>query len=376
MKQILIKLAILSIAITGGCGYYNSNLKEEGNNPECNEECKNNNKISELEDKILGLIDTQSQLSSIVNSDFATCPVSGDTADALVNKICKIAQAATIETRVELKGQLGVYVNILENQIAGANADIAAAKATQQADVSAINVQIASISGQIATINSSLTTLGTRMTSAEAAITALQVLVNSINAVLSGTMESLEIGTENVSAGPVYESLLRRVDKTRINAYIEAITTPVALPSNPMNVSSGSNIITITLVAHGLAAGDMVLISGLVGSKGFSSADINGFLEISTVINANSFTVNISRNSSGNGTFGGNSGTISRLLGRGLGTIWITANGADAVVRTTTLGGKNYSFTIKANGTVCYDKTNNNATFATINAAGVNIICK
>lgn len=342
----------------------------------CDLSCENAKKIEALEAQVLQLAGNQSQLQSLVNSDFASCPLSGDTANVLVNKICKVAQASTVESQTALKEQLAAYIGVVKSQIDTVNTDLLTAQATEAADFASLSSQIASINTQLATITTSITALTTRVTSAESAITALQTMTSSINTTLNGTMVSLDIGTENVAAGPLYETVLRRVDKTRINAYVEATAAAKTISSNGLNATNGSNALIVTATAHGLAAGDTILLSGLVGSRGFTSADLGGYAVVSSVADANTFTFLARRNAVSGGTLGGAAGTVKKVQGYGLASIWTTANGADVAVRQTTLGAQIYNFIIKANGDICYDTAVAAQIFATISAGGGTVVCK
>lgn len=322
-------------------------------------------KENDLTNRIKSLEIISGSLEAVVNSDFSSCPNSGDTADALIRKICAVAQAATVEAKVELKAQLAAFSQSLQNQIDVINSELVSKQ-----------VSIDTINAQITVINGTLTTLGTRMDNAESAITALQSLTNSINGTLNGTMVSFDIGTENVSAGPLYETLLRRVDKKRINGYVIAYGASQGLGSNPLTAANGSSTITVSLTAHGYVVGDRVELNDLVGGRGHSNGHVYGVFTVLTAA-ANSFTISSLGTGSSNGTFGSSSGSVRKVSGQGMGTLWVSDQVSDSAVRVTNLGTKRYNFIIRriasdvSNDTaqVCWSKTDNLATFATINAA-------
>lgn len=371
MRITIFLLSILSLFYS--CGVNETVHRRTIASPQPSETDK---KIDEIKQEILALQGTQAQLDALVKSDFYTCPLSGDTANVLINTMCKVSQYANNELRVELKGQLAAYTKVLDEQIKGVNDSLAAAIAQESADVTAINATLATINSSITTINTNITALASRMTTAESAIATLQTQVNGAIGAITGAMTTLDIGTENMLAGPLYESILRSTDKSKINAYVEASLANVSLGNNPLSAVNGSYTVTVNMTAHGLLTGDSVYLSKLVGTKGFTNADINGFFVVESTPNADSFTITASRAATSGGAFGSNVGLIRKLTGRGLATIWKTADGADSSVRTTNYGSKNYNFIIKSNGDVCYDKTNNAATFTTINAGGTNITCK
>jgi len=328
-----------------------------------------------LEDQVLALQGSQAQITALINSDFATCPLSGNTVDPLVNKICQISQAATVEARVELKGELGVVAHTLNDQINALSDGLSAAAAQEATDAAGFTSSIATINSQLTTINSSLTTLNTSMTNAETAITALQTLTASIVGTLNGALTTIDIGTENLSAGPNYESILRMTDKSKVNAYIEAFGPTQNLASNPMQPSSGSPTVTVTLTAHGYLAGDVVFFQLIGSGSGFTAVDFAQEFTVQTAT-ANTFTITMRKNANNNSSFGGTGGIVYKVIGRGLGTVWKTVDGADAAVRTTTVGSHRYNWLVKATGFICYDKVVALQTFALIIANGVNIVCK
>lgn len=360
---------VLAVAIVAliSCGRQTTNERAQPNAEQT--------AITQLQNQVMALQGTVTQINNFTSNEYDTCNNTGDGTSAFVQQVCKIAKSASADDLVQLKGELGNYVNNLTIEIQAAETSITAVQTQETTDVTAINAQIASINGQITTINSSLATLQTQMTNANTAITALQNTVNGITNTLNNTLTDIEIGTENVGAGPLYETVERRTDKTKIVAYVEAFGTPIALSNNSLTATNASNSIKITLTAHGLNVGSLINLAGLVGSKGITNADIAGYQVVASVVDANNFTILVKNNATGSGTFGGNTGTLSTVLGVGLGQIWTTANGADVAVRTTSYGTA-YNFIVLVNGNLCYDKTVAAQTFAIINAQGVNVVCK
>jgi hypothetical protein len=361
--------------------------------------------INEINARINALSVTANALDAIIQSDFSTCPASGDTADALIRKICQVAQASTIELQVQLQNEMGAFVSQLKSQIDANKTDLA----SQQTLIDAANTAIAansanitSLQGQITAANAAITvinanvsnlqvdvaSLQSRMTSVEAAILALQNLTASINGTLAGTMVSVSVGEENISAGPVYEAILKRVDKTRFNGYVEAYGSYQSLGANPVTAVNASATVTIASTAHGYLVGDIVELNGFVSGRGFLTGDVLGQYTIVTVPNANSFTLTMPRLASSGGTFGGSVATVRKVNGRGMATLWKSGNVSDAAVRVTSAASKQYNFVIRrrasdaTNNTaeLCYDTSNRSATFATINAVpeggSGNIVCK
>jgi len=354
-------LAIIAFILTA-CGSSNSVSRTE---------------LEEIQEKITALSALAGNLDAVVGSDFATCPASGDTADPLIRKICEVAHAATIELQIQLQAEMGTFVTSLQDQIDAANNDLA----SHQTSLAVINASLTNLQDDI-------DDLDTRLTSAEAAIIALQNLTSSITGTLNGVMISLSIGEENLGAGPVYESVLRRVDKKRFNGYVESYGSALSLPNDPITAVNGSSTVTVSMTAHGLTVGNVVKITDLTEGRGFTSGDLLGEFEVLSVPTANSFTVQLRRNATSNGSLGGNVGVAQKLNARGMATLWKSGDMSDVVVRQTTAGSKRYNFIIRrlvsdlTNQTaeLCYDSTNRAASFATINAASEggsgNIVCK
>lgn len=335
--------------------------------------------IESLSEQIFRLQEEAAALEALIESDYATCPNSGDTADALIRKICEVAQAATLEARVELSSQMQAYVGNLNLQISAINADLVDLRANvdaQAGQITGLNNAIALIQASILTIQNNISTLQSQMTSVQAAITALQNLTNSISTSIAGAMEALDVGVENLAAGPVYETVVRRLDKTRYNAYVEAYGAVKILGNNPATASNGSSSLTINLNAHGYLVGDVVQITGLSSGRGLSAGHLAGEFSVTSAA-ANSFVITVPANASSNGSLGGSNGSVRQVVGRGMSTIWKSGNPSDAAVRLATLGSKRYNFIIRrrasdiTNNTaeLCYHISVPLATFATINAA-------
>jgi len=370
-----------------------------------------------LNKTILELKGLQAQISTLILSDYATCTSTpsdgGSTNDALIRKICQIAQASTIESKNQLKGELQAYINTLETELNSVQDRLATVEANT-ANTSQILTDLygtgnscatataGSICARVTALESSVSTLQSQMTSANSAISVLQGQVAAINATINaavaGMMTEVTIGNENLAAGPLYESVLRKQDRTRINAYIEDIAANQSLGNNPFSASNGSPTVTVTLTAHGLSVGNVVKFDGLQSGRGFLSGQVNDSYIVDTVPNANTFTITMTSNATSGGTFGGSVGYFYKINGRGLGQAWAQADGE--VYATSTFSNKPYKFLITGAATVfgaaptgaslpvgwagltpgfgfiCYSKTDRSATAATIKAGGANIVCK
>ena len=370
----MLKFFLLVFLVSCGPTHYDHPVVN--NQPTDNGNLDTQTQIDTIKQAILALQGSQAQIDALVNSDFSTCPTSGATANQLINTMCKVAQYATNESKVELQGQLSAYSKLLSGQIQAVNDSLATAIDTESTDITTLNTSLTAINGSITSINTSISTLNGQMTSANAAIAALQATVNGAIGAINGAMGTVSIGTENLFAGPIYEAVLRSTDMSKINAYVEASSAAVSLGSNSLTATNGSNSIKITLATHGFTVGDNIYLTGLVGTKGFTNEDVYGLFLVATVVDASNFTIIAARNANSTGAFGGVNGKVQKITGRGLATVWQTASGADAAVRVATSGTKPYNFIIKATGQVCYSKTDNLATFATIIANGTSIVCK
>lgn len=331
-------------------------------------------KVEDLQDQVLALQGTIAEINDMVLSNFSSCSGT-DAADALIKKICKVAQAATVESKVEMKNELQNFANTMNEKLEYLSGDIAEILDT----IDALDgVDISQLVSDVSTAKSDITSLKSRMTNAETAITALENLTNSINGTLNGTVSEVQIGNENLAAGPIYESLLKRTDGKKITGYIEVHSASVTIASDGLAVTNASSTLTYTTsAAHGLVVGNRVLISGVKKGKGWSSSEINGEFTVATVADTTHFTITASRNSTKTSTgFGGTAGTTEKVEGRGLGLIWDTDDdNSDVAVRVANPRGTSYNFIIVESGTVgfiCYDKTDADANFATLS----NVACQ
>jgi hypothetical protein len=317
-------------------------------------------------------LELQGELLALVESDYATCSVSLSQA---AQNICKIAQAATVEARAEMAGALSDLASRLESKIRDTQVDVA---------------ELSTVWKRIYGVDFPLTVGAAVPTEAEcaaftgnasvmecvkvqgSAIDALQSAVDDLTDTVSGTMLPIAIGEENISAGPVYENVLRYGDETRINAYADGLHEGINLGGNPLTATNGSPTLTIASTAHGLIVGNFVNMTACQSGRGFTAAHLNGEFEVITVPNANSFTVTMPVNATSGGAFGASSCLIRKYTGNGFSTIWTSAAGSDLAVRKTTSGSRAYHFAICKTtgglGKICYSTSNRTATFGTISA--------
>jgi len=97
--------------------------------------------------------------------------------------------------------------------------------------------------------------------------------------------------------------------------------TPVryapTLGTNPFSVSSGLKTVTVTAVGHGAYQNDYVTFSGATAVGGIT---VEGEYQITTVINANSFTITAANNATSTATGGGSIVVASFQINTGLDT--------------------------------------------------------
>ena len=320
--------------------------------------------------------------------------------------MCQVAQAATAESRVELKGELSVFSRELENQVANLNDEVGrllTASSNSVVKITELEKRMSDAEATAKTLSTNLINLEIRMSSAETAIVALQASLASLKSVIPGLLESVVIDSENLAAGPVYETILRRADRERIIGFREQLSAPLNLEaSNPMEVALGSNIATFKQGGDGLTVGDVVAFSSCAGGYGLTARDVNGELLVVSVGPKNAeltpFSVQVRRErteKNGKGDLGGTLCVASKIEARGMALLWEFSNGADTSVRVAKTGSKNYHYIVKQVSTilnpslginvnenvsnswsVCYHRTNPLAPFAILDAGGNSVICK
>ena len=111
---------------------------------------------------------------------------------------------------------------------------------------------------------------------------------------------------------------------------ITPIRTTITCGANPITTgTAGSGIITVTATSHGSKVGNYVTIAGATAVDGLTTDQLNQNLEILTVPNSNTFTVDTGGAASSGSTAGGGSsvtaameidiGLITTVLGNGWG---------------------------------------------------------
>jgi len=218
------------------------------------------------------LVSLQGALDTLANSEYAACANAGDLTDDLVRKICSIAQSASAELQTELLAQIGVMANNLQAQIDQINTDLANESVALNTRIDNANAAIAAIAADIADLN-------TRMTSIEAAITAINAYNDATD--LPGSMEIILVGEDNITSGPVFESVVRRKDQSRFLAFVESWGA-----ANPidgfLSRTASSAVVTVHSTGSAYQDGDIVKISGVASSV------VTGMMDTVAVVNSGS----------------------------------------------------------------------------------------
>lgn len=337
-------------------------------------------RLPKLERQLAELRDAQHKIESLVKSEFANCDETGETKDPLINRMCTVAQAATVESRIEMQAQLAKFSKSLNEKISALTDDFARLNES----VLSTDARIATLEAGISELQNNITALTARVTSAESAIKALQDSLAGIKTSLSNTVEAIEIGAENVAAGPVYETLLRKFDRSSIVAYGEDYGTVLPIDGkNAIVATNGSDVATVPQGGDTLSVGDTLRATACVGDLKVFSVHINGEFRVTSVGPATGgktpFTFKMERKTSGNTTVGGDTCTIVQLGSRGLRRIWQVSDGEDSVVRSTTWSSMPYNYIVRMQSgvwSVCYDKDSAQATFDALRAGGSSVICK
>lgn len=108
---------------------------------------------------------------------------------------------------------------------------------------------------------------------------------------------------------------------TNIKFYVEAgalydvtpLRTTKSLGSNPLSVTSGSAVVTVTNTAHGASTGDFVTLAGAATTGGILAADLNKEFQL-TVIDADHYTVTAATSATSTANGGGASITAAYQL--------------------------------------------------------------
>jgi hypothetical protein len=118
--------------------------------------------IEDVELRYSNLAGILAQINNLIYSDFSSC--SGvNASDTFISKVCRIAQASTIESRTDLKSQLQTVTIDLQEKLTYVNKDLQSIYA--QLD------SITTIQTQISSIESSITSLDNRLTALEGQVT-------------------------------------------------------------------------------------------------------------------------------------------------------------------------------------------------------------
>jgi len=321
------------------------------------------------------LLELQGQLQSLATSDWASC--NGGSLSAAAKSICGIAKAATEETRVEMRGAIKDLASQLDSQITDTQTDFATLstvwKRLYGVDFPLVTGAIVPTIADCKVFNSTASTFECVKVQG-AAIETLQTTVAVLGGTVSGAMTAIQIGSENLASGPLYEEVVRLGDLSRINAYTDGLGASITVGSNPINATNGSSTVTITTsAAHGLVTDNFVRLELCSSGRGFTAGDLNDTFAVLTAPTTTTFTISFApTTATSGGSLGSSTCSLKKYTGAGFSTIWVNTSSSDVTTRRTTGGSKAYNFVIckttSGDGKICYSNANNNATFATISA--------
>jgi hypothetical protein len=113
--------------------------------------------LQDAELRYSNLVGILSQINNLIYSDFSSC-AGVNASDTFISKVCKIAQASTVESRADLKSQLQTATVDLQVRLSYVNKDLQSIY-TQLDSITTIQTQISSIESTLTTLNNRLTTL-------------------------------------------------------------------------------------------------------------------------------------------------------------------------------------------------------------------------
>lgn len=198
-----------------------------------------NSDISDLKQVVLQLQGTISQLNAFVAHDFADCETG---LPPFETKICKIAQTATAEQRLEFSSQLAEMSKVFQTELFGedcvnsidigcpTNNSILYRLDVYNSNISSIQVDILNLQSDLATLESRLDnfngtgeSIETVILSNENAIILIKDRLNDIeNTINNNTIfKSISLCRDIVDSGPLYETVLFESDRLSITAYIQ-----------------------------------------------------------------------------------------------------------------------------------------------------------
>jgi hypothetical protein len=96
------------------------------------------------------------------------------------------------------------------------------------------------------------------------------------------------------------------------------LTVSPLTPANPLSLTAGSNVVTITYGTHGASTGDYIYISGAVmTTSGVPAGEVNGYHQI-TVLATNIFTFTVTTSATTTASDGGSTITLNFEASAGL----------------------------------------------------------
>lgn len=211
------------------------------------EEKKQNQEVEVLRQKIAQLQGTIDMIDDFTTSDFTECSTN---LPLFEQKVCKIAQTATAEQRVEFASQLAEVSKVFQNSLYGEDCmdgsspgcpvtgsvlsslqTLEIQNNANSLDITLLQTSVLSLQGDLSSINNRLDDFNGTGTSIEAVIGGIKTEVATLKARVdaientlenSVTLSAISICGDNSDSGPLYEAVLIDGNKQIITAYIIA----------------------------------------------------------------------------------------------------------------------------------------------------------
>jgi hypothetical protein len=128
---------------------------------------------------------------------------------------------------------------------------------------------------------------------------------------------------ENIMALGTTEKLYLEVGENLIDITPLRATFTSPATNNCFATTSGLNTVTVNINGHGAAVEDWVTFSGVVGPvNGIPTSQLNAEFQVVTVIDANSFTINVATAANSTGSGGGTNITVAFQINAGVSVVF------------------------------------------------------
>ena len=128
---------------------------------------------------------------------------------------------------------------------------------------------------------------------------------------------------ENIMALGTTEKLYLEIGENLIDITPLRATFTSPATNNCFATTSGLNTVTVNINGHGAAVEDWVTFSGVVGPvNGIPTSQLNAEFQVVTVIDANSFTINVATAANSTGSGGGTNITVAFQINAGVSVVF------------------------------------------------------